>query len=662
MRTLSHCLMLALLIVTARPLEAGEACAQFIQHGRSDWRISLRPNASPPEALAARELAKYLRQISGAELATVRERWASKHTLRIDAAKGELDGFDLRVTPRRITIHGHTPRGALYGAYELLEQLGCRWYGPGQTGETIPSSTTLRLPTSRTTQTASFRERSVIVLDFDNLDETIDLLTKMRINNIYICANTPIPDLYKTWKPLRDQYLPLMQERQIILEWGGHHMAEMVPRELFASHPEYFRMTKDGKRSNDYNFCPSSGAIEVLKKNIAPVFAMLPEVTYFHLYANDLEGGGWCACPKCKNLSPADQNIIAMNAAAEVLEKINPKARLAVCSYHDYEDVPKIIPAPNLFLEHCPRERCYSHAYDDPQCRRNREEYLQRWLAIRAAFMKTAPDTIHEWNYYTDGILYRQMQPPLLETIPGDALFFRGLKLPVYQNLLLAYRKWHSPPLSLILSCRAAWNADVDAGKFLEDFCRHEYGEAQAAAMVRYYRQADQALSLFFMGDPIVGNYTDMRSPPLEPKMRQEVIARTRRAGELHAPLRGQLTQAMAAAPAGVFRTRIERERDIADLHDRVLALSACQYEGQFLATRYLEGKASETDARHALELMAEGIRQVDELNRWIERFPEEQKPLIPLWQYDWNGYRTFFNDLTINVKEKLARAKPPAQ
>ena len=95
-------------------------------------------------------------------------------------------------------------------------------------------------------------------------------------------------------------------------------------------------------------------------------------------------------------------------------------------------------------------------------------------------FSRTAPRTIHEFSYYTDGLLDREMQPPQLETIPADARYFRSLGLPVQQNLMVCFRDWHSPPFSLVLFAEAAWNAEVKGGEALEDFCRHYYGAALA--------------------------------------------------------------------------------------------------------------------------------------------------------------------------------------
>jgi len=489
---------------------------------------------------------------------------------------------------------------------------------------------------------------------FDRLDEWIDFLTKMRINSIYIHVNGLFPDFFEMWKPLREKHLHLFRERQTIIEWGGHHLQWFVPRELFAEHPEYFRMNDEGERTDDHNFCFNSGAVDVLKANIRPYLEQLTEATYLHFYADDLDEGGWCRCPQCKGLSPAAQNMMAMNAIAAVLAEVNPEAFVAVAAYHDYEEVSEIEPAANVFMVHGPRERCYAHAFNDPNCRRNREEYVQRWLDIREVFLKSAPDTIHEFNYYTDGILDREMQPPQIEVIPADARYFRDLELPVHQNLVVSFRAWHSPPFSLVNSARAAWNADVDGWDVLDDFCRHYYGEALAGDMVAYYRSVEEACNLFFRSDAIVGPYVDMRLPPLDPEPRKAKIADIKRAREVHAGLYEKLSSLLEKAPEGITAERLRRERDVCELHDLQLRLAHCQFEGRFLGLQYLAGAVGDREARRAIELLSHGCRAVEEINAWIARFPEEQGALIGGFQNHHNGYAEMLSDLEKSVRGKL--------
>jgi len=244
-------------------------------NGQSDWKIILRADASGPEILAAGELAKYVRAIAQADIPILKGSSPGAHIIGIDSGAGELDGFDLAVTTNRITIHGHTPRGALHGVYQLLEDLGCRWYYPGSLGEVVPAVPALGLTPKTTRQTASFRERSVMLaypFYYDRFEEWIDVLAKQRINNLVIYGQS-----LDWWKSTRAKYLPLLQARGMILEFGGHILPTFVPRVLFPSHPEYFRMNEQRQRTNDYNFCPSSAALEVLRKGTHDYFAQLPE-------------------------------------------------------------------------------------------------------------------------------------------------------------------------------------------------------------------------------------------------------------------------------------------------------------------------------------------------------------------------------------------------
>jgi hypothetical protein len=142
---------------------ASGAEVPVVQDGRSHWRVSLRPNASATENLAARELTRYVHTISGVTLDIVHETTATDGTIRIDCADAEVDGFDIAVEEHLVGVHGHTPRGALYGVYHLLEAWGCRWFYPGELGEVVPARPDLVLPVGTSSQSASFRERSVML-------------------------------------------------------------------------------------------------------------------------------------------------------------------------------------------------------------------------------------------------------------------------------------------------------------------------------------------------------------------------------------------------------------------------------------------------------------------------------------------------------------------
>jgi len=46
----------------------------------------------------------------------------------------------------------------------------------------------------------------------------------------------------------------------------------------------------------------------------------------------------WCQCPACRAFRPAEQYLIAVNTAADVLAKMDPQARLY---YVDFDTEPE---------------------------------------------------------------------------------------------------------------------------------------------------------------------------------------------------------------------------------------------------------------------------------------------------------------------------------
>jgi len=627
--------------------EARQGAIPLVRGGASAWHVSLMPGYSKIEALAASEFVAYVQKISGAHLDTVAETQPSACAVRFESASGKLDGFDITANQKVIRIQGHTSRGTLYGAYQLLEDMGCRWCGVGELAEVVPISKDISLPAGKRVQRASFPGRSVVPyydMYHANYADWIKFLARMRINNIYAHANGSLADFTKRWKEARVKLVPLLEERGMVLEWGGHHLAALVPRELFRDHPEYFRVDEKGARSSDLNFCPNSGAIGELKQNVRSLFEQLPEVANFNFYADDLMEGGWCHCPKCKTLTTADQNMIAMNAVAGVLAEVNPKAAVGLAAYHDYEKVSRFKPATNLYLLDAPRERCYAHAFSDPTCRRNRDEYIGPWMKLRAVFQATAPASIHSFQYYTDGILNREMQPPFIDVIPADARYFRGLHLPVYQNLVVAFRDWVSPPFSLVNFTRAAWNADVNGWEVLDDFCEHYYGKALKTEMVEYFRSVEKACNFAFNMDAIAGPTIDMTWPPTTSGMRKPLIENVKRARALHAPLCAKLDTLIARSSPGAIKQRLELERKVCRFHQDVIEFADAHYEGQYLAEQYLAGAMDQAAGRKAAAALADCVAIVEKLKPWNAEY--------------YSQYTKAFGNLRDQVNARLASEK----
>jgi hypothetical protein len=120
------------------------------------------------------------------------------------------------------------------------------------------------------------------------------------------------------------------------VEYEFHATSYLLPRTLFNTHPEYFRVNKDGERTQAYNFCVSnSEAMQLVAKNAAELATSLYQSSHdFYFWLDD----GWdlkCHCPLCKHLSASDQQIIVLNSVLREIKKQIPDARMAYLAYMD---------------------------------------------------------------------------------------------------------------------------------------------------------------------------------------------------------------------------------------------------------------------------------------------------------------------------------------
>jgi hypothetical protein len=285
----------------------------------------------------------------------------------LNAESGDRDrnGYSWRLGSDRLEIYGNSDRGLVKGVFDFLAALGIRWPEPGKE----------ELPPSQSTAVYPIRAAKVCV------PSALSPAARQRV--IFSVKKTRERDAFLAWAarngadalviPLREMLKVKAAEGlkksaelyALIIEWGGWDLSLLVPRRLFFFHRDYFRM-ESGKRVKQYHFCPTNpDTINVLKKQAALYFgsavagsSVTPlrqgetTVPVYHLRPDKGREKTWCSCPACRAFSPAEQNRIAVNAAADVLAEINPAARL---SYFE-ETLPAeqdsengIPPRPNLF-------------------------------------------------------------------------------------------------------------------------------------------------------------------------------------------------------------------------------------------------------------------------------------------------------------------------
>ena len=153
----------------------------------------------------------------------------------------------------------------------------------------------------------------------------------------------------------KNEYIKLAKRCSLLIEAGGHDLSLLLPERLFLFHRDLFRM-EQGDRKKQYHFCPTNPrTIEIIKERARYLFARsMPVVTVpriFHLLPDKGHETIWCACPACRAFSPAEQNIIAVNAAADTLAKLDPEARLSFLDFNTEPEVEAagVTPRENMF-------------------------------------------------------------------------------------------------------------------------------------------------------------------------------------------------------------------------------------------------------------------------------------------------------------------------
>jgi len=164
------------------------------------------------------------------------------------------------------------------------------------------------------------------------------------------------------------RFLEECRRLEIEVEHELHSMGDLLPRELFAKHPEMFRMNERGERVADWNLCVhSKAAVERVCENAQKYARLLRPTTGRYFYWID-DNRPMCRCPKCRGLSDADQALILENAILAALRQVDDRARLAHLAYaNTYPPPAQVKPQPGIFLEFAPIHR----NYDAPLSRRD---------------------------------------------------------------------------------------------------------------------------------------------------------------------------------------------------------------------------------------------------------------------------------------------------
>ncbi|MBO4355493.1 MAG: DUF4838 domain-containing protein [Clostridia bacterium] len=166
-----------------------------------------------------------------------------------------------------------------------------------------------------------------------------------------------------------------LEDCGIAMEYEMHSARWLLPKELFTSHPEYFRMNEKGERTPDLNFCVSNtDALEIASQRMLFAAKTLCPSTHRYYFWMDDARNSKCHCPLCRDLSASDQQMIVLNYCISRLREYDERASLAYLAYFSTIDPPSVRPSDGIFLEYAPFDRDRYHTIFDPECEKNVRE------------------------------------------------------------------------------------------------------------------------------------------------------------------------------------------------------------------------------------------------------------------------------------------------
>ncbi len=355
------------------PIGWGQEAKSLLLDANVRPEIILPSQPSPAEKYAAAELSTYLGKILSIEIPTREGEdqrtsgslpiflgWqAANADLKPEAMKTEEAVVDIQTDRIRIVggrgvgadqtvLHD---RGSLYGAYDLLNELGVRWFRPEPWGEVLPPSSFFKLAVGKRHSNPVYKYRYGM-----NIYQTF-----------YPRRDTMTPEekklnegewaMVETWGIRNRQNTNLRDAK----ERGGcyrinfaHAYQYLVPHEIyFKTHPEYFALI-NGKRSSDprAQLCVSNPEVqEIAYRSLRKAMRNTPQQEIFSVGPND--GHLWCECKACKamddpklmsahtgKISLSNRVVAFANLLAEKLQAEFPHQRLGWYAYSAETEAP----------------------------------------------------------------------------------------------------------------------------------------------------------------------------------------------------------------------------------------------------------------------------------------------------------------------------------
>ena len=482
-----------------------------VKNGVPECVIVTGKNPDRIITLAAKELQKFIKEISGAQIEITASASADRKQIRLAVGRqyrqlDNNDGYAVQGNGRYLQISAATPKGVLNGVYRTLARdTGIIWARPDEKNGTV------------------FRKQKNISFDPQfRFDVPVFLMRgwhtgcrsrqELTKNELFLTRNCV--NWIASTNDIRRRY-------GNITEFGlGHNLTSVyIPEaEYYDTHPEYFALI-NGRHPRQHEMvggtqlCFTNEEVaELFIRRLDKFVRENPDNTVFRIIAED--NNHVCTCKKCleplklpdgrkidgRKLKPgtygwrqwrSTQYFIFLNRIARFMQQNHPGKRIMTLAYFFTEVPPLVKLEKNIDISFCPIDR---------DSRR----------AVTAAENKMVMDNLSRWLEITPNVVWREYYGLNVEyPRPIDRMAFedlaylakRGVRR-TYSEItadtpLTTYRRgdivWDLGAPFLWSLIQAPWNPARKVEDVRREYYVKVFGVNAAPHMERFYAAVEKA-------------------------------------------------------------------------------------------------------------------------------------------------------------------------
>jgi len=438
----------------------------LVTNGKAVAEIYYGENCGRQVKTATKELISAIKDATGADIKIVKT-LTEKPTLIIgdcpEAKKAELEGtkmpiegFEIKTAPKRIFIVGNDEVGTAWGVIDFVERfMGVRFYWPGKSGESIPTSKDLIIKPAHVKDHPYFRKRGIYPSGGSRVGRDVGPHHfRMRA--------------YNSW-PIK------------IIVHGPHDWSKKYGK----TRPEIFQLASGGGRNFKMLCYGNQKTLETYLEEIE--LQLNPEVAIDRkgmivqgksITVSPQDMALSCKCEDCKKLwddnggaygtaSPIMVDFV--NKLAVEVKKRWPDMTVIFLPYKNYTYAPEGAKFPgNVEVQICGMPGLAQHK--DPVINKAEQDNIDAW-------MDASGRKIQNWHYNCWPADRTKAAYQYAHTIKKHYQDNKDKTVGSFINGVKDH--WPRQNFSLYTWLKVLWNPDFDVDAAYDEYCKRMFGPAE---------------------------------------------------------------------------------------------------------------------------------------------------------------------------------------